>query len=62
MKPKGVKMEAGLMKKSHCQWKIDWWFYRYRFIRTFLSESFCPLPFCPRNLQRHVAYVWHPES
>jgi len=23
-KPKGVKVEAGLMKKSHCQWQRDW--------------------------------------
>jgi len=31
--PKGVKGEAGLMKKSYCQWERNWlfdcWFYPY---------------------------------
>src|SRR6218665_3993770 len=44
-------MEAGLMKKSHYQWDLDCLinsrFYPYHFVRTILSVTFCPLPFCP---------------
>jgi len=40
-KPKLVSMEAGLMRKSYCQWELDCfinsWFYPYHFVRTILS-------------------------
>ena len=38
---------------SYCKWKLDclinWWFYRYHFVRAILSVPFCSLPFCPRT-------------
>jgi len=46
-------VEAGLMKK-YCQWELDCLinslFYPYHFVRTILSVTFCPLPFCPRTV------------
>jgi len=41
--PKGIKVEAELMKESSCQWKLDWliaWsFYPYHFVRTILTNT-----------------------
>src|SRR6218665_2654836 len=56
MKSKGVKVEAGLIKKSHCQWERDWLmtlfviFYPCHVVRAILSVPFCPIPFCPYTI------------
>src|SRR6218665_1052901 len=59
-KAKRVKLEAGLMKISYCQWERDLLmtlsviFYPYHFVRIILSIPFCPIPFCPIPFCMHT--------
>ena len=53
-KPKGVKVEAGLMKHHVVSWSgigrmmiLSIPFYPYHCVRTILSVQFCPIPLCP---------------
>src|SRR6218665_1230247 len=57
-KAKGVKLEAGLMKKIILSIGVGLiddlsvTFYPYQFVRTILSIPFCPIPFCPYHFVR----------
>jgi len=59
MKAKGVKVEAGLMTKSYCQWERDWLMTLSVILcpYQFVQYHFVRIPFCPCHFVRTNLFV-----